>query len=160
MASTEREEAFRFGDELGPLKLVHIWRPAVGLKAVVAVDNIARTLEANFGSFDSLKVFARWGFRANFSGTAGQQRVLRSYLEKVSVPLPPLDEQRRIVGLLDRAAEIRRRAEAARAKARAKARAIIPALFLDTFGDPASKPKGVGETHLSRISPAGLLCGR
>jgi hypothetical protein len=93
-------------------------------------------LAANFGSFDSLKVFARWGFRANFSGTAGQQRVLRSYLEKVSVPLPPLDEQRRIVGLLDRTAEIRRRAEAARA--------IIPALFLDTFGDPATKPKGWG----------------
>jgi len=54
------------------------------------------------------------------------------------IPLPPLDEQRRIVGLLDRAAEIRRRADAARAKARA----IIPALFLDTFGDPATNPKG------------------
>jgi glutamate dehydrogenase (NAD(P)+) len=40
-ASMDREEAFRFADELGPLKLVHIWRPAVGLKAVVAVDNIA-----------------------------------------------------------------------------------------------------------------------
>jgi type I restriction enzyme S subunit len=39
---------------------------------------------------------------------------------------------------LDRAAEIRRRADAARAKARA----IIPALFLDTFGDPATNPKG------------------
>ena len=38
------------------------------------------------------------------------------------------------MGLLDRAAEIRRRADAARAKARA----IIPALFLDTFGDPAN----------------------
>jgi glutamate dehydrogenase/leucine dehydrogenase len=37
----EREMAFRFADELGPLKLVHIWRPTVGLKAVVAVDNIA-----------------------------------------------------------------------------------------------------------------------
>lgn len=35
------ENAFRFADELGPLKLVHIWRPAVGLKAVIAVDNIA-----------------------------------------------------------------------------------------------------------------------
>ena len=35
------EDIFRFADELGPLKLVHIWRPAVGLKAVVAVDNIA-----------------------------------------------------------------------------------------------------------------------
>jgi type I restriction enzyme S subunit len=54
------------------------------------------------------------------------------------VPLPPLEEQRRIVGLLDRAAEIRRRADAARAKARA----IIPALFIDMFGDPATNPKG------------------
>lgn len=35
------DDAFRFADEIGPLKLVHIWRPAVGLKAVVAIDNIA-----------------------------------------------------------------------------------------------------------------------
>ena len=34
-------ETFRFADRLGPLKLVEIWRPSVGLKAVVAVDNIA-----------------------------------------------------------------------------------------------------------------------
>jgi len=60
------------------------------------------------------------------------------FLESLQFSLPPLDEQRRIVGLLDRAAEIRRRADAARAKARA----IIPALFLETFGDPATNPKG------------------
>jgi restriction endonuclease S subunit len=60
------------------------------------------------------------------------------FLEALSFPLPPLDEQRRIASLLDRAAAIRRRADAARAQARA----IIPALFLDTFGDPATNPKG------------------
>ena len=60
------------------------------------------------------------------------------FLESLRFFLPPLDEQRRIVGLLDRAAEIRRRADAARGRARA----IIPALFLDTFGDPATNPKG------------------
>jgi type I restriction enzyme S subunit len=60
------------------------------------------------------------------------------FLEGLRFALPPLDEQRRIVVLLDRVAEIRRRAEATRAKARA----IIPALFLDTFGDPATNPKG------------------
>jgi type I restriction enzyme S subunit len=60
------------------------------------------------------------------------------FLDALRFPLPPLDEQRRIVGLLDRAAEIRGRAEAARAKARA----VIPALFVDTFGDPATNPKG------------------
>jgi len=35
------EEAFRFADELGPFKLVHIQRPTIGLKAVVAIDNVA-----------------------------------------------------------------------------------------------------------------------
>src|SRR5579863_4373558 len=35
------EDIFRFADDLGPLKIVHIHRPSTGLKAVVAVDNIA-----------------------------------------------------------------------------------------------------------------------
>jgi len=35
------EDVFRFADDLGPLKIVHIHRPAAGLKAVVALDNIA-----------------------------------------------------------------------------------------------------------------------
>jgi type I restriction enzyme S subunit len=76
----------------------------------------------------------RAGCKANFTGSAGQQRVPKSYLERVEIPLPPLEEQRRIVALLDRAAEIRWRAEAARDKARA----IIPALFVGMFGDPAT----------------------
>jgi type I restriction enzyme S subunit len=77
------------------------------------------------------------------------------FLESLRFPLPPLDEQRRIVGLLDRAAEIRRRADAARAKARA----IIPALFLDTFGDPATNPKGWPETQLSEVLATTLSYG-
>jgi type I restriction enzyme S subunit len=75
--------------------------------------------------------------KANFTGSAGQQRVPKFYLEKVPLRLPPLEEQQRTVELLDRAAEIRRRADTTRAKARA----IIPALFLDTFGDPGINPK-------------------
>jgi glutamate dehydrogenase (NAD(P)+) len=35
------EELFRFADELGPLKLVHIHRSSIALKAIVAIDNIA-----------------------------------------------------------------------------------------------------------------------
>jgi glutamate dehydrogenase/leucine dehydrogenase len=34
------EDAFRFADDFGPFKLVHIHRPSVGLKAVVEIDNI------------------------------------------------------------------------------------------------------------------------
>lgn len=76
--------------------------------------------------------------KANFTGSAGQQRVPRSFLEKAPIPLPPLEEQRRIVALLDRAEAIRRRADTARQTARA----LIPALFTQTFGDPATNPKG------------------
>jgi glutamate dehydrogenase/leucine dehydrogenase len=35
------EDVFRFADDLGPLKIVHIHRPSLGLRAVVAVDNVA-----------------------------------------------------------------------------------------------------------------------
>jgi len=42
LVSQDNEEVpFRFADELGPLKLVHIWRPHLSLKAVVEIDNIA-----------------------------------------------------------------------------------------------------------------------
>ncbi|HHV24857.1 MAG TPA: Glu/Leu/Phe/Val dehydrogenase [Methanosarcina sp.] len=33
---------FRFADELGPFKIIHVYEPSVDLKAVLVVDNIAR----------------------------------------------------------------------------------------------------------------------
>lgn len=56
----------------------------------------------------------------------------------MELPLPSLTEQRRIVDLLSRAEGI----VSLRREAQAKAQAIIPALFLDMFGDPATNPKG------------------
>ena len=35
------EDMFRFGDELGPAKVLSIFLQEAGLKAVVAVDNVA-----------------------------------------------------------------------------------------------------------------------
>ncbi|WP_225133116.1 restriction endonuclease subunit S [Bradyrhizobium yuanmingense] len=81
---------------------------------------------------------------------ARMPRADMSVLLSMSIPLPPLDEQQRIVALLDRAAEIRHRADVARIKSRA----IIPALFLDTFGDPAANPKG-----WPSVTVGDLLCG-
>jgi type I restriction enzyme S subunit len=86
---------------------------------------------------------------------ARMPRADMSVLLGMLIPLPPLDEQRRIVELLDRAAEIRHRADAARNTARA----LIPALFLDTFGDPATNPRGWPETTLSAVLSTGLSYG-
>ena len=35
-------DIFDFADELGPIKIVHVYDPKCGLKAVVAIDNVAR----------------------------------------------------------------------------------------------------------------------
>lgn len=61
-----------------------------------------------------------------------------SELRKVEIALPSLTEQRRIVDLLSRAEGIVR----LRREAEKKAAELIPALFLDMFGDPATNPKG------------------
>ena len=77
--------------------------------------------------------------KRNFTGTAGQQRVPTSFLQEALVPVPPLEEQRRIVDLLARAEGIVR----LRREAQRKAAELIPAIFVDMFGDPATNPRGL-----------------
>jgi glutamate dehydrogenase (NAD(P)+) len=36
------EDVFRYADELGPAKIIHVYEPSVNLKAVLVVDNVAR----------------------------------------------------------------------------------------------------------------------
>lgn len=60
-----------------------------------------------------------------------------SLIKTAQIPVPPLPEQRRIVDLLARAEGIAR----LRREAEKKAAELIPALFLDMFGDPESNPK-------------------
>lgn len=97
-------------------------------------------------------------FEGRATRWVGQAAFGIAQLKGVEIPLPRPEEQRRIVGLLDRAAEIRRRADAARAKARA----IIPALFLDIFGDPATNPKKWPTQTLAELAHigSGLTKGR
>ncbi len=66
------------------------------------------------------------------------KHITRGDFEKTCVPLPPLPDQRRIVDVLARAEGLVR----LHREAVAKTREIIPALFLDIFGDPAGNPKG------------------
>ena len=59
-------------------------------------------------------------------------------LMSMPVPLPPLDEQRRIVDILNRAARI----ETLRTRAAERLREFGPALFVKMFGDPIENPMG------------------
>ena len=69
---------------------------------------------------------------------ATRLRISGKNLRSICLRIPSLSEQRRIVDLLSRAEGIvRLRREAVK-----KAAELIPALFVDMFGDPATNPKG------------------
>ena len=65
------------------------------------------------------------------------KEISKSALKQIEIPLPPLDEQRRIASILNRAARIER----LRARAADRLREFIPALFIKMFGDPMQCPK-------------------
>jgi len=66
-----------------------------------------------------------------------QPNINQGILKALEIPLPPLAEQRRIVDLLSRAEGIIN----LRKEAEKKATELIPALFIDMFGDPVTNPK-------------------
>jgi glutamate dehydrogenase (NAD(P)+) len=35
-------DLFRYGDDIGPLKIIHVYEPSIQLKAILVVDNVAR----------------------------------------------------------------------------------------------------------------------
>ena len=61
-----------------------------------------------------------------------------SSFKKLQIPLPPLDEQKRIAEILDKADALRAKCRAALAYLDT----LTQSIFLDMFGDPATNPKG------------------
>ncbi|WP_415355715.1 restriction endonuclease subunit S [Halioglobus sp. Uisw_031] len=69
---------------------------------------------------------------------AVQAKLALYRIEEIEVPLPALEEQKRIVSILDKADNLRRK----RQQAIQLADEFLRAVFLDMFGDPVMNPKG------------------
>jgi type I restriction enzyme S subunit len=80
--------------------------------------------------------------------TAGQSGVDMNALKTFPMLLPPLEEQKRIAAILDKADAIRRK----RQQAIQLADDFLRATFLDMFGDPVTNPKGWEISCLNDIS--------
>ena len=70
--------------------------------------------------------------------TTGVDSIAFADVKRISVPVPPLAEQERIVKLLDETDELRK----LRARADRRTATLIPALFHEMFGGPINNPKG------------------
>ena len=77
-----------------------------------------------------------------------RQRISRGNLAKLDVEVPPLDEQKRIAAILDKADSVRRK----RQQAINLADDFLRSVFLDMFGDPVTNPKGLPQVKLTELS--------
>ena len=89
----------------------------------VDTEYLARFLQSRFKKI-----------RDNYTG-ATIPHVSRPHLMSLEIPLPPLDEQKRIAAILDKADTIRRK----RQQAIQLADDFLRSVFLDMFGDPETK---------------------
>ncbi|WP_316237419.1 restriction endonuclease subunit S [Bradyrhizobium sp. SZCCHNR1015] len=79
----------------------------------------------------------------NMTGSAGQKRVPADFLKRLEVPLPPLDEQRRIAAILDKADALRRQ--------RRRAIEIGECLSSSAFREMFGRSLGLPEVSLAEL---------
>ncbi|QZA78692.1 restriction endonuclease subunit S [Deefgea tanakiae] len=84
---------------------------------------------------------------SKFENGAAQPNLSGRDLKKFLIQIPPLEEQKRIAAILDKADSLRRK----RAQAIALADDFLRATFLEMFGDPVTNPKGWPVKKLGEI---------
>lgn len=81
------------------------------------------------------------------AGGGAQGNISPSQIMGYRIPLPPLPSQHKIVEILEEADNLRR----LRRQADEKMKDLIPSLFVEMFGDPATNPKGWKQVELGSI---------
>ena len=82
-------------------------------------------------------------------GVGGAQpNISGGIIKSTKIPLPPLDQQKKIAAILDAADAYRQKTKALIEKYDE----LTQSLFLDMFGDPVTNPKGWGKVKLGKIS--------
>jgi len=122
---------------IGRAAVVQQVRPLVFQRSVAVIRPSAAALDSRFlyHVTQSVDFQVQLDRASNKSSQAG---VYLGKLAEVTVPLPPLPEQRRIAAILDKADALRTK----RREALAQLNRLAQSIFVEMFGDPATNAKG------------------
>ncbi len=125
--------------------LVAMYGATIGACSILDIDACTNQACAAFTPNSEVDIsFLYYLLKRNKStfvkaGSGGAQpNISATFLKEFEIPLPPLDEQKRIAAILDKADAIRRK----RQQAIDLADDFLRSVFLDMFGDPVTNPKG------------------
>jgi type I restriction enzyme, S subunit len=134
----------RFGDVLfskdgtvGKVQLVDTDAPFAVLSSI-AIIRPSRNLDARYLA-NALKFQDVLSQALKRKTGSAIRRIILSDLKELEIPLPPLEEQRRIAAILDKADALRQK----RRLALQKLDSLTQSIFLDMFGDPSRNPHGL-----------------
>jgi len=124
----------------------------------VAINTIPMATNQGFKSFIPRKgmmhaEFLAWWLKANrnyldsLGNGATFKELSKAVISQVEIPLPPLEEQKRIADILDKADAIRRK----RQEALRLTDEFLRSVFLEMFGDPVTNPRGLPKIELGNL---------
>lgn len=146
---------------IAPRKIAEAGDILVSVRAPVGPTNVARErccigrglAAVRADEAFVLRDFVHWNIKHRQSELISKGQgstfaaIKQKDLKSLPIHLPPLDEQRRIVGILNRAAKIERLQK----QAQERLREFIPALFIKMFGDPVENPMKWPKQKLGEI---------
>ena len=133
-------------------------------KVGYARKEMATNQQINSLIFDTSKVYPRFGYHYcktlkplldHIAPSTTVAIVNKSRFSELSIPLPPIKEQKCIAAILDKADAIRRK----RQQAIDLTDQLLRSVFLDMFGDPVTNPKGWPEDRLINLISSKLQNG-
>jgi type I restriction enzyme S subunit len=141
---------------LPPYSVLLSSRAPIGL---VAVNTVPMCTNQGFKSLipDSNKVYYKYlyywllykkEYLQSLGNGATFKELSKNSFERVEIQLPSVTEQKRIVAILDKAEEIKRKRE----ESLKLADEFLKSVFVDMFGDPVTNPKGWERAPLGRLT--------
>ena len=131
---------------IGRSALVEEVKPAVFQRSVAIMRFNQSIIDPRY----ALHVTATRQFQSQltkYSNQSAQAGVYLGKLARVEIPVPPLEKQRRIATILDKADALRRK----RKRALGLLGDLTQPLFLEMFGDPSNNPKNYREVVLGDV---------
>jgi type I restriction enzyme S subunit len=140
--------------------LVAMYGATVGRVGILGIDAATNQAICNIVPRDSdihtryLFHCLQWKLPVFLSRSVGgaQPNISQEIIRETLVPLPPLEEQRRIAAILDKADALRQK----RRLALQKLDSLTQSIFLDMFGDPVANPKGWAKMRFGNIADCKL----
>jgi type I restriction enzyme S subunit len=113
------------------------------------VNNHAHVLKPQNGDVDLTylrRVLENYDVRPFINGST-RSKLTKAQAERIPIPLPPLDEQRRIATILDKADALRRK----RKRTLGLLDSLTQSIFVEMFGDPIENSKQLPTATLEEV---------